>query len=199
MARNVICYEDHNAESLIRLIRGRRVILDVDLARLYGLPTFRLNEAMKRNRERFPSDFAFQLEQQEVADLKSQNAISSSRWGGPRKTPWAFTEHGALMAANVLRSKRAVEMSIFVVRAFVHTRHMLGVSPDLVRKLKELDTKLTARLDGHEVMITEILQQIMHLLNPPPEPDPPSKERIGFGASAHSLPPRSNQRWARMR
>jgi len=91
---------------MIITVRGQKVILDRDLATLYGVPTFRFNEAVKRNRARFPGDFAFRLTRQELADLISQNAISSSGHGGVRKLPWAFTEHGAVMAANVLRSER---------------------------------------------------------------------------------------------
>jgi hypothetical protein len=108
-------------ESVIRFIRSRRVILDSDLARLYGVTTARLNEQVKRNQERFPSDFMFALSQQEFTALISQNATSKGR-GGRRKLPNAFTEHGAIMAANVLNSGRAIEVSVYVVRAFVRLR-----------------------------------------------------------------------------
>ena len=107
---------------LIYTIHGRRVMLDADLARIYGVPTFRLNEAVKRNRERFPADFRFRLTRKETAILISQFAISSGTHGGRRTIPWTFTEHGALMAANVLNSPRAVQMSIFIVRAFLRLR-----------------------------------------------------------------------------
>lgn len=166
-------------ESLILTIRGQRVILDRDLAALYGVPTFRFNEAVKRNRRRFPDDFAFQLTRQELRSLISQIAMSSSGHGGLRKLPWAFTEHGAVMAANILRSERAVQMSVFVVRAFVKMRAMLLAQKDLAGKLAALEKTLTERLDLHGQVISDIIQQIMLLLNPPPEPEPPLKQ-IGF-------------------
>ena len=172
-------------------VRGKRVILDADLARIYGVPTKRLNEQVRRNPERFPPDFAFVLTEQEVTNLKSQFATSSAglnrsqfatgsqRHRDPRFTPYAFTEHGALMAANVLRSKWAVQMSVFVVRAFVRMRQLLIEQRGLAHKLGELEKELTARLDVHETAITEMMQQIRQLLSPPPEPEPP-KKRIGF-------------------
>lgn len=168
-------------ESLILTIRGHKVILDRDLAALYGVPTSRFNEAVKRNRGRFPDDFAFQLTREELTALMSQIAISSSAHGGIRKLPWAFTEHGAVMAANILRSDRAVQMSVFVVRAFVKMRDMLTAQKGLARKLAALEKTLTERLDLHERVISDIIQQIMSLLNPPPEPEPPHKH-IGFHA-----------------
>ena len=190
-------------ESLIHTIRGQRVILDADLARIYGVPTKRLNEQVRRNVDRFPSDFVFQLEPLEITHFRlqcaalsvqpsdskednmnrSQFATSSSRHRDPRFRPYAFTEHGAIMVATVLNSPQAIQMSVFVVRAFVRMHQMLSVPHDLSRKLAELEGKLTARLDGHETAITEVLQQIMLLLNPPPAPDqphdPPAKQ-IGF-------------------
>src|SRR5436190_1345274 len=110
-------------EKRIFIVRGHKVILDSDLAQLYGVPTHRLNEQIKRNIKRFPSDFMFQLSEAEAENLISQFAISS--WGGRRKLPFVFTEHGALMAANVLSSSRAVQMSVFVVRAFVKLREYM--------------------------------------------------------------------------
>ena len=166
-------------ETLIRTIGGHKVILDRDLANLYGVPTSRLNEAVKRNRRRFPSDFAFQVKRQELASLMSQTAISSSSHGGMRKLPWVFTEHGAVMAANILRSERAIQTSVFVVRAFVKMRDMLTAQKGLARKLATLEKTLTQRLDLHEHVISDIIQQIMSLLNPPPEPEP-SPKHIGF-------------------
>ena len=112
-------------DGMIRLIRGVRVMLDRDLARIYGVPTFRFNEAIKRNRHRFPPDFMFQLTRKEFDSLTSQIAISKPGRGGRRTVPYAFTEHGALQAANVLRSQRAVQMSVFVIRAFVKMREAL--------------------------------------------------------------------------
>ena len=174
-------YPTIDITTLIVTVRGRRVILDQNLAALYGVPTSRFNEAVKRNRSRFPEDFMFQLNHEEAASLISQFAMSKSGRGGRRTLPYAFTEHGVVMAANILRSSKAIQMSVFVVRAFVHMRQMLVAQQDLARKLAELERKLTARLDIHETAITEVLQQIMRLLNPPPEPDiKPPKKRIGF-------------------
>jgi hypothetical protein len=178
-------------EQRILLIRGQRVMLDADLAGLYGTTTKRLNEQVKRNRNRFPEDFMFQLTAREWADLTSQIAMSkaesnrsqfatgSQRHRDPRFAPYAFTEHGALMAANILRSERAIEMSVFVVRAFIRMRQMLIEQRGLARKLAELEEELTARLDVHETAINEILGQIKRLLSLPSEPEPP-KRRIGF-------------------
>ena len=172
-------YEGHSIEEMILTIRGQKVILDRGLAALYGVPTSRFNEAVKRNRRRFPDDFMFQLTRQEVTDLISQNAISSPGHGGLRKLPRAFTEHGAVMAANIMHSERAVQMSVFVVRAFVRTRQMLGAQRDLAPKLADLEKKLTHRLNSHETVIVGVLRQIMRLFNPPSKPEPPPKQ-IGF-------------------
>ena len=161
-------------------IRGQKVILDRDLAALYGVPTFRFNEAVKRNRRRFPDDFMFQLTSAELAALTSQIAISNIGRGGRRTLPYAFTEHGAVMAANILRSEKAIQMSVFVVRAFVKMRAMLATQKDLAGKLAALEKALTRRINIHERVISDIIQQITSLLNPPPpEPDPPRKH-IGF-------------------
>src|SRR5580704_18488066 len=140
---------------LILTIRGQRVILDSDLAHIYGVPTKRLNEQVRRNAKRFPSDFLFQLTSTETDNLKSQIATSSSH-GGRRKLPNAFTENGAIMAANVLNSPEAVRMSVFVVRAFVKMRELLGGTKELAKQLAALERKLTARLDGHETAIVEV-------------------------------------------
>src|ERR1017187_3141825 len=166
-------------ESLIHLICGQRVILDADLARVYGVPTKRLNEAVKRTLERFPSDFAFLLKPQEVAALRSQIVTSKGR-GGRRYVPIAFTEYGAIMVANVLNSPRAVQMSVFVVRAFVKMREVLAQNRHLAEKLAELERRLTGRLDVHEKAIVHILAEIKKLMEPlPPKPEPKRRE-IGF-------------------
>ena len=167
-------------DGMIRTVRGARVILDSDLAKIYCVPTFRFNEAIKRNRHRFPSDFMFQLTRKEFNSLKSQIAMSKTGRGGRRTLPYAFTEHGALQAANVLRSSRAVQMSVFVIRAFVKMRETLRAAPELVRKLAALEKKLTARLDVHEAAIVQVLQEVMQILNPPPPLPEPAKPRIGF-------------------
>ena len=178
-----------NITSLIRTIRGQRVILDFDMARIYGVPTFRFNEAVKRNRERFPSDFLFQLTPKENEVLTSQIAMSKAGRGGRRTLPYAFTEKGAVMAANILNSPSAVRMSIFVVRAFIKMRELLGGTKELARQLADLEKKLTARLDGHEVAIIEVLRRVMDILDPPPPPEPEQpKRRIGFHVEPDEKP-----------
>ena len=166
-------------EQRIYTIRGVRVILDSDLAALYGVPTKRLNEQYRRNRKRFPEDFAFQLTAKEANSLRSQFATSSSH-GGRRYRPYAFTEHGALMAANILNSPRAVQMSIFVVRAFTKMREALRGTSELARRLAALEKKLTARLDVHEAAIVQVLREVMQILNPPPPSPERIRRRIGF-------------------
>ena len=176
-------------EPLIFSIRGHQVLLDADLARVYGVTTKRFNEAFKRNRDRFPADFAFQLSAAEFEDLRSQIATSSSQaldslgmnWpqfatgshGGRRYSPWVFTEHGALMVANVLRSDRAVQMSVFVVRAFVHLRKELATTTAVLGRLAEIDRKLLQ----HDVALLDLYQKLEPLLQP--SADPP-RRRIGF-------------------
>jgi hypothetical protein len=184
--------------SSIVTVRGKRVILDRDLAALYGVPTFRFNEAVKRNRNRFPEDFMFQLTGDEAACLTSQIAMSKSRRGGRRTLPYAFTEHGTVMAANILRSPKAIQMSVFVVRAFIRMRQMLIEQRGLTRKLAELEEELTARLDVHETAINEILGQIRRLLNSPPEPEP-SKKRIGFLVEEPHVPYKSSKGFKKQR
>jgi len=167
-------------ESLIHIIRGQKVILDADLARIYGVTTKRLNEQVKRNIKRFPSDFMFRITKGECDNLKSQIATSSLDHGGRRKLPYAFTEHGAIMAANVLNSPSAVQMSVFVVRAFMRMRTVLSGHKELMSELLVLEKKLTERLDVHEVAIVDILRRMMELLDPPiAEPASP-KPKIGF-------------------
>ncbi len=162
--------------SRIFLVRGQKVMLDADLAELYGVTTRRLNEQVRRNANRFPGDFAFQVTNQEFAILMSQNATSSQdarRHGGRRKNPLVFTEHGAIMAATVLNSSRAVQVSVFVVRAFVTLRETLSSNKELARKLNELERKLTT----HDRAITELIEAIRQLMTPP---EPKKKRPIGF-------------------
>ena len=173
--------------SMIRTIRGRKVILDSDLARIYGVPTKALNRAVKRNLERFPDDFIFQLTWKELENLKYQFGTSSFH-GGKRKLPYAFTENGAIMAANVLNSPEAVRMSVFVVRAFVKMRDLLGGTKELARQLADLEKKLTARLDVHESVIVDVLRRVMEILDPPPLPPEPPKRRIGFHVEPEDKP-----------
>ena len=174
---------------VIRTIRGQKIILDSDLARIYGVPTKALNQAVKRNLKRFPDDFLFQLSVAELENLKSQ-IVTSSLHGGRRKLPYAFTENGAVMAANVLNSPAAVRMSVFVVRAFVQMRDLLGGTKELAKQLADLEKKLTARLDGHEVAIIEVLRRVMDILDPPPAPPEPErpKRRIGFYVEPEEKP-----------
>ena len=207
-------------ESLILTMRAQRVILDADLAELYGVSTKRFNEAFKRNRRRFPDDFCFQLAAKEFAELKakaaadsSQLAMSSSQaaeneesapdwsqiatssaqvaenergasnWSqfvtssrkhrGAAYRPWAFTEHGALMAANILRSERAVEMSVFVIRAFVSVREHLVANAAILKRLAEIDKTLLE----NDPALRAIWTKLQPLLAPPPEPP---RRRIGF-------------------
>ena len=181
-----------SAESRIVTVRGQSVILDADLAEMYGVATKVLNQAVKRNAARFPEDFAFQISAEEFADLRSQVAIpisqgttgsevapnwsqfvtSSSHHRGKTYRPWAFTEHGALMAANILRSKRAVQMSVYVVRAFVRQREHLMASAEVLKRMAEIDRTLLE----HDQSLQFIWKQIEPLLNPP---DPP-RPKIGF-------------------
>lgn len=128
--------------SRIRLIRGQKVVMDSDLALLYGVPTKVLNQAVKRNTERFPEDFIFQLSENEEESLRSQIVTSNGR-GGRRYMPYAFTEHGAVMLANVLRSKRAIDMSVYVVRAFIRLREMISRNHELAEKIDELERRIT--------------------------------------------------------
>lgn len=167
-------------EALIYEIRGQKVMLDSDLARIYGTPTGALNRAVRRNRDRFPTDFVFQISVAEWKDLKCQIGISSSAHGGRRRgRPYVFTEHGAIMAANVLNSPRAVQMSVFVVRAFLKMRALFGDKRELAEKLASLEKELKKRLGVHEAVIVTILQRVMDLIDPPLTPQPP-KPRIGF-------------------
>ena len=159
-------------ESAIRVIRGQRVMMDFDLAKFYGVETRRLLEQLRRNKKRFPRDFAFQLDPHEFANLMSQIATSSSH-GGRRKLPWAFTEHGAVMLASVLNSKTAIGASVAIVRAFVALQKAARISgADLIAKLSQID----GRLSGHDETLDKVIEALNTLLNPPTKP---SKE-IGF-------------------
>ena len=181
-----------NISPLIRTIRGQKVILDSDLARIYGVPTKRLNEQVRRNIKRFPSDFMFKLTAGEAESLvRSRSQIATLKRGTNIKySPYAFTENGAIMAANVLNSPEAVRMSVFVVRAFVKMRELLGGTKELAKQLASLEKKLTARLDGHESAIVDVLQRLMQILDPPPAPPEPEQptRRIGFHVEPEEKP-----------
>jgi hypothetical protein len=158
-------------EDMIYLIRGQRVMLDSDLAIIYGVTTKQLNQQFKRNRERFPNDFAFELVKQEVADMRSQNVTSSRR--NLRRLPIVFTEHGALMLASILNSPVAVEASVRVVRAFVLMREQLAAHKELAQKLSKLET----RVSGHDEAIANLFEAIRQLVEPPL---PENRREIGF-------------------
>ncbi len=163
-------------ESFIQVIRGQRVILDADLAWVYGVTTKALNQAVRRNSRRFPSDFVFQLTREENEGHRSQIVTGSQKHRDPRYLPYAFAEYGALQAANVLKSGRAVQMGVFVVRAFVKMREALATHRELAAKLAELERNLAARLDLHDSLITGIIKEL-HKLASPPEP---TRKPIGF-------------------
>jgi hypothetical protein len=162
----------------ILVLRGQRVLLDTELASLYGVTTKRLNEQVRRNLDRFPADFMFQLTALEATALRSQIATSNTRRGGRRYLPYAFTEHGAIQAANVLNSPRAVEMGIYVVRAFVQLRELLSSNKDLARRLDQLEARIEKKLATHDEAIAAMLSAIRQLMNPPP----PKRRPIGFTA-----------------
>jgi len=155
----------------IRNIRGHRVLLDEDLGRLYAVPTKAVNQAVARNPERFPSDFTFLLTQQELADLKSQFVTSS--WGGRRKPSLAFTEQGVAMLSSVLRSSRAAEVNVAIMRAFVRMRQLLVDHAELAHRVVELEKKFAS----HDERIAAVFEAIRQLLQPPPTV---SGDRIGF-------------------
>ena len=174
----------------IHTVRGQRVVLDSDLARVYGVTTIAFNQAIRRNLNRFPGDFLFQLGQQEFASvrsqivtsrsaadgsLRSQNVILKSNGRGQHRKylPLVFTEHGAIMAATILRSPRAVAMSVYVVRAFVQMREALLTNAVILKRLAQIDRKLLE----HDVVLQDVVEKLMPLLNPPPAAP---KRKIGF-------------------
>lgn len=146
-----------DVQSKIYLIRGHKVMLDFDLADLYQIPTFRLNEQVKRNVRRFPSDFMFSLSDQELRILISQFAISSSRWGGRRRPPLAFTEQGVAMLSSVLKSERAADVNIAIMRAFVRLRQILSSNQDLENKIATLEVKY----DGKFKLVFDAIRELM--------------------------------------
>ena len=161
-----------NLESAVHLIRGQRVMFDSDLAAIYQVTTKRLNQQVKRNRSRFPEDFAFQLTAKDIENLRSQFA-TSKRKGGRRYLPWVFTEHGALMLASVLNSEIAVQASVRVVRAFVRLREMVAANAQLAAKLEELER----RFDSHDEAIANLFAALKQLVAPSEQP---KRREIGF-------------------
>ncbi len=177
----------------IHVIRNQRVMLDSDLAALYGTTTMVFNQAVRRNLKRFPHDFLFQLTKREFEDLKSQIVISNAAGVGSLRSqnvilksngrgkhrkypPWAFTEHGAIMAAMVLRSERAVAMSVYVVRAFVRMREEALANAAILKRLAQIDKKLLE----HDVVLQDVVEKLLPLLDPPAETKG-ARRRIGFG------------------
>ena len=175
-----------NVEGAIYLIRGQRVMLDSDLTAIYGVTTKRLNEQLRRNRKRFPQDFAFQLTTEEFRNLRPQFATSKGQ-GGRRYFPWVFTEHGAIMLASVVNSDIAVQASVRVVRAFVRLREMVAANAQLAAKLEELER----RLDSHDEAIVDLFAALKRLLEPEPKP----KREIGFHARERSARYRTKKRF----
>ncbi len=174
-----------NIAPLIRVVREVRVILDADLAQIYGVETRALNQALKRNRDRFPEDFAFELSREEIMGI-SQSVISLHKLRFSKQVR-AFTEHGALMVANILNSPRAVAMSVYVIRAFVKMREDLAANAAILRRFAEIEKTLAI----HDVALREILQKLRPLLEPPP---PPPKPQIGFHVKEDALPYRTKKR-----
>jgi len=161
-------------EHRILLIRGKKVIIDADLAAFYNVSTKRLNEQVKRNKERFPEDFVFQLTQEEKNELvASCDHLEKLKYS--KTLPYAFTEHGSLMAASVLNSRRAAEVSVFIVRAFVNLRRMITTHKELANKIAQLEQKLA----DHDQQILALVQAIKEFIASEP---PPKKRRIGFHA-----------------
>lgn len=176
MAKKAVIHLER-IESRILLVRGQKVILDADLAALYEVETKALNRAVRRNRDRFPDDFMFQLTAEELADLRRQSGTSNSksqngtsRWGGRRYLPYAFTEQGVAMLSSVLHSKRAVQVNIEIMRTFVRLRQMLASHADLARKLAALEQK-------YDAQFKVVFDAIRELMTPP---EPKKKRAIGF-------------------
>jgi hypothetical protein len=173
MAKSAIVVA-RKVDSKIFVLRGQRVILDSDLAELYGVQVRHLNQQVKRNAKRFPLAFRFQLSAHESKILRSQNVISSEGHGGARYLPYAFTEHGAIMAATVLNSERAIEMSVFVVLAFVRMRRAIAGHRHILTKLAPLER----RLEKHDADIQDLMDAIRELMTP----EEPNRRHIGFEA-----------------
>jgi len=177
--KSTLIIDPHDLERQIFVFRGQRVMIDAHLAVLYGATTRALNQAVARNPERFPSDFAYQLTQHEFTDLKSQIVTSKSGRGGTQKLPWVFTEHGVAMLSSVLRSPRAVQVNIAIMRAFVRMRRLMSTPGELVEQLNEL-AKTVQFHDGQIAAITEVLRRMTE------QPAAPPKRKIGFRPEAQS-------------
>ena len=169
-------------ECAILLLRGHKVLLDTELATLYGVETRVLVQAVKRNLARFPQDFMFQLGTEEIDALRSQSVISNAPGrGGRRYAPYAFTEQGVAMLSSVLSSPRAIAVNIEIMRAFVRLRELIAGNKELARRLEELETRIARKLSTHDQAIAGILEAIRQLMAAPPAPPPePKRRRIGF-------------------
>lgn len=176
MSKNAELIPLERIQNAIFLIRGEKVMIDSDLSELYGVTTGNLNKAVKRNQDRFPLDFMFQLTDDETKNLMFQIGISNSKHGGSRHNPYVFTEQGVAMLSSVLRSGRAVQVNVAIMRAFVSLRRLLGTSETLARKFAELERKL----EGHDEAIRTLFDAIRELMEPPVKP----KREIGFHAIA---------------
>ncbi len=170
----------------ISIVRGQRVMLDEDLAELYEVATKAINQAMKRHPDRFPGDFAFQLTQQEVTDLRSQIVTSNAGRGGRRYLPWVFTEQGVAMLSSVLHSPKAVKVNIEIMRAFVRLRRLLATPGELVTQLRQLADTVQLHDEQFRV-ITDVLRRMM-------EPPPAPKGRIGFQAPIKNEPTKESSK-----
>ena len=189
--KKLVSIASPDIDSLIE-VRGQKVILDADLAKLYGVSTKALNQAIKRNAERFRLDFMFGLtrdEAQNIQDSRSQN-VTLNRGQNIKYLPYAFTEHGALMAANLLKSPRAVAMSVYVIRAFVKMREAIAANTAILKRLAEIDQTLLL----HDAALREIFQKLRPLLEPPAEPPKP---QIGFHIREEPVQYRVTRRGAR--
>ena len=169
--------ELERVKSFIFEVRGRQIMLDEDLAKIYQVETKRLNEAVKRNRDRFPGEFMFQLTKEEYENLKSQFATSSRIHGGRRKLPFAFTEHGVVMLSSVLNSKIATQINITVVNAFINMRHYALVKSDTNTQIAELRKLLLLYIEKNDKRVNDIIIALNNLLDKPKQ-----TRRIGFGA-----------------
>jgi ORF6N domain-containing protein len=166
---------DQGIDYLIREIRGQKIILDSDLARIYGVSTKAFNQAVKRNLARFPQDFILRLSkgEAEAVQISRSQTVTLKRGQNVKYLPYAFTEHGALMAANVLNSSQAVKMSLYVIRAFVKSRDELAANSAIAKRLAQIDDTLFL----HDSVLRDLYQKLRPLLAPPPEPE---KSKIGF-------------------
>ena len=177
--RQALISVEHITRAIL-ILRGHRVLLDSELAALYGVETRVLNQAVRRNAERFPEDFRFQLTPAEAANSRSQSVtLKRARGQNIKYLPHAFTEHGAIMAATVLNSPRAVEMSIYVVRAFVQLRELLSSNKELAKRLDQLEARIEKKIATHDEAIAAMLSAIRELMNPPT----PNRRGIGFTAN----------------